>query len=249
MRNASRRPPASLGVTLVEVLVVMAIVSVLLAISTPAILAARAAAVDTRSLVNAKQSANSILASAYARQGMLPIARVGGPLVFGNHPTISLRMPDGSDLSFSWFAHTTGWNYVLVAGGADVDETWYSPSNTARSAGSLTQSDYILTQAAMASPEFWRVGGRQTPEELRPVRIDEFAHPSAKGLLIERWAMVEQRRPRGNSATTPRPVAFADGHSDLRRLADARPGVPNSMQGGYVSPIATTRDGSQGRDY
>lgn len=235
--------------TIVELLVVIAILSVLLAIALPALRAVRTAAQDATSLSNIQQSARTLMATALEDQGRIPTADFGGALTFGSQPSVSMPLPDGSTLMFSWFAHVDGWTYVLSSRGNDVEETWYSPSNPGRVPGSLRQSDYVLTQAAITDPAFWFESGAQTPDLLRPVRIEEFEHPSSKGLLVERTPTLIARHYRTEPQLIARPIAFADGSADRRALIDAKPGMPNQMQGGYSQPIATTRHGCQGYDF
>lgn len=235
--------------TIVELLVVIAICSVLLAITLPALRMVKTAAQDTASLSNIQQSARTILGAAHDDGGRIPLAKVGGDLVFGNQLTVHMALPDGSELMFSWFAHMDGWPFVLVSGGGELEETWYSPSNPTRTKGSLRPSDYVLTQAAMTDPGFWREGAAQTPELLRAVRTEEFEHPSSKGLLLERTPTVIERHPSKNVTLVARPIAFVDGHAERRALADARPGASNQMQGGFSQPITTTRNGCLGYDF
>lgn len=235
--------------TIVELLVVIAILSVLLAIALPALRAARTAAQDAASLSNIQQSARTLMATALEDRGRIPTADLGGSLVFGSQPTVSMTLPDGSTLMFSWFAHVDGWTYVLSSRGNDVEETWYSPSNPGRVPGTLRPSDYILTQAAITDPAFWSESGAQTPDLLRPVRIEEFEHPSSKGLLVERTPTLTVRHYRTEPQLIARPIAFVDGSADRRALINAKPGMPNQMQGGFSQPIATTRHGCLGHDF
>lgn len=235
--------------TIVELLVIIAILSVLLAIALPALRAARTAAQDAASLSNIQQSARTIMATALEDQGRIPTASLGGSLVFGSQPSVSMVLPDGSELFFSWFAHVDSWPFVLSSRGNEVEETWYSPSNSGRIPGMLRQSDYILTQAAITDPAFWSDSGAQTPDLLRPVRFEEFEHPSSKGLLVERTPTLIVRHYRMEPQLVARPIAFADGSADRRALIDARPGMPNQMQGGFSQPIATTRHGCLGYDF
>jgi len=235
--------------TLVELLVTLAIISVLLAISLPALRMAKTAAQDIRSLSNAQQSARTLIAVAQQDHGRIPLASGPSDLVFGNQPTVGMTLPDGSELMFSWFAHVNGWPFVLVSRGDEIEETWYSPSNPGHLIGKLQSSDYILTQAAMTDPAFWRPGAQQTPDLLRAVRLEEFEHPSTKGLLVERTPTVAIRHPQKEPSLVARPIVFVDGHAKRLRLADAPAGAPNQMQGGFSQPIATTVNGCLGYDY
>jgi len=244
-----RASPTSPGVRIVELLVSLAVLSVLLAIALPALRAVRATAQDGASLANIQSSARDLLTEANADGDRLPIATRPSNLRFGRQPGVGLSMPDGSELMFSWFAHVNAWPFVLVSRHGELHESWYSPSNLDREPGALMSSDYILTQAAMADPSYWRRDAEQTPELLRPVRVGEFEHPSQKGLLVERTQTVLARRPGKNEALVARPIAFVDGHAQRRAIADARPGVPNSLQGGFTRPIATTERGCLGYDY
>ena len=47
----------------------------------------------------------------------------------------------------------------------------------------------------------------------------------------------------------PAPMAFADGHSDLKNPADAREGASNPLNGGATTRLHNTPEGVLGADY
>lgn len=229
------------GVTLFELLVVVVVVGVLISIAIPAIGKARDASRRIESLSRLQQNVSLIVAHANDDLGRFPLADSPGPLHHmndGTGPTASVRLPSGQLMGWGWFGHRFMWYLPLVASGEPVTEAFWSPVNPARGAlPAGATSDYLLTEATMASVAYWIPGGHQTIDQWRAMRFSDTRSPSAKVLLYDRMI------------SGPTPMGFIDGHAEDRTRSSARPGVPNTITGGGAVPLLRTESGLSGRDY
>lgn len=229
------------GVTLLELLVVVVVIGVLVSIAIPAIGKARDASRRVESLARLQQNVSLIVAHANDDLGRFPLADSPGPLTQmndGTGPTASVRLPSGQLMGWGWFGHRFMWYLPLVASGEPVTEAFWSPANPAR--GGLpagAPSDYLLTEATMASVSYWVPGRTQSVEQWRPMRYSDTRSPSAKVLLYDRLI------------SGPTPMGFVDGHAEERMRSSARPGVPNTIAGGGALPLLRTENGLSGRDF
>ncbi len=257
MNALLRTPPRSaLAVTLVEVLVVIGVVGALLAIATPAIMGARRSAADSASLLNIRQCFLLIEASADDRAGEAPVKPPGGD---GPAPSDYTRFEfaDGTFFATHYFMQSWHWPATLIESGLDPSRVWFRPGSSeepdpaAQGLASVANaaSDYVLSQSYMAEPPYWRRGAGQSQEQWWSMRLSDTRHPARKGLLFEASRSVLDRRRGGDADRIARPVAFADGHAELRRFADAREAVHNTLFQGAQSPVLTTEDGSDGIDF
>jgi type II secretory pathway pseudopilin PulG len=257
MNALLRTPPRSaLAVTLVEVLVVIGVVGALLAIATPAIMGARRSAGDAASLLNIRQCFLLIEASADDRDGEAPVKPAGGD---GPAPSDYARFEfaDGTFFATHYFMQAWHWPAILIESGLEPSRVWFRPGSSEEADPAAlglakvanAASDYVLSQSYMAEQAYWRRGAGQSQEQWRPMRLPETRSPARKGLLFESSRSVLDRRRGGDADRIARPIAFADGHADLRRFADAKAPVRNTLFQGVQSPVLTTEDGSDGADY
>ncbi len=262
------RPLDSGGFTLVEVMVAIAVIGVLLAITIVALRGVRASAQQGQSLSNLRANAQRFHLHAAERR-VFPVAKPGtdpNPPIRSRSAsdaaefvTIRFDTPIGGvgGVGFWYFGNETSWTYYLASLGDDpATETWWSPSiarddPTARNprAPMRLESDYLYSHAFMAGPEYFVDTESRHYSMFRAIRPDEVAHPSGKGMLIERPEGVRARHPGAPAELAPTPMAFADGHASAHRLADARPAMPSAPGTTPNRPIIVTFRGSDGRDY
>lgn len=239
------------GHTLVEALVVVAIVSTLAAISFPVLRMMRIAGLDTVSLSRVGECAQLLHTYSFDRGGRVPLGEIANDLVDSNRPTTTLEMPNGNLVAFTWFAHASSWNLVLRSLGEPDGEVWRSPSRTGDSGAVdwAAGADYLLTHAAMTNASYWLEESAQTSENCVASRFSDARHPSKKALLWERWRHVVQRRTSDDPLAAPTPVSFFDLHARLAHPRNASDPVVNRFAGDIRAPLLTTRLGIDGYDY
>ncbi len=227
------------GVTLLELLVVVAVIAVLISITIPAVGKARSAAQRIESLSRLNQNYTLILAYAGDRGGQFPMAESPGPLQLndGTGPTASVRLDGGRVIGWGWFGHSLFWHIVLASYGEQVTEAFWSPVRQGDLPDIATPSDYRLTESVMAEIRYWQAGGEQRIEMWRGMRFSETKSPSAKVFLYDSRF--------GDRA----PMVFGDGHAAENRKSDASQGVANTVTGGGPLSLLRTERGLHGRDY
>ncbi len=246
------------GTTLVEVILVIALVGVLALQLLPALAEIRNRARTTASLSNLRQHAAVLAAYSTDFNGQLP---------FITDPVASWSVirceSAGVAIEVPFFAATRYWNVGLADGyysGAWNAASFFSPWSERLGA----QTTYELSCALVADPKYFEMESRaDLPRQLRPVRIDEAIHPAKKSALVsahsvnldlpsrdyEYWAIGR----RGGDAS------FLDGHAASVRAEDAEGEVfvngdgPASLPayGGHVAvflPMSHTLNGIRGRD-
>jgi len=236
------------GFAIVELLVVVAVVSVLVAITVPALRGVMLRSEETASMGNARSCAGLLTAHAENDSGLFPTAAKGGPLISGIQPTCAVRLEDGNAFYFDWFGHSGMWPAVLMSRGETPNAAWISPSRRGR-ADVFQLTDYDLTAAVLARSGFWTASGPQSLDDLVPQRLSAVRGPSRKAMLFEANNTIAFRHGGRSDWSVPRPVAFFDGHCEIRTVTEAIPGVRNSITGGGASPLLNTENGVNGFDY
>jgi len=227
--------------TLIEVLVVIAIIGVLVSIALPVLAVAREAA-DRRAQEKRQNDAHLALRH-YAmdhRQEFPYYATPGtldAHLMVSDYPLVSGYWAQ----SLAWAAYVTdlGYETGLFHGPRPIDD---SPPTRPRHAYYVRHE---LTLTAFAAPNYFSDFANQDIDLHGPQRWSVIAHPSRKGLLI-RSASDETGRTR--LPNVEQIVTFADGHTETRRMREFRRGVRLFYWNSAQSPVLTTRDGLQGRD-
>jgi prepilin-type N-terminal cleavage/methylation domain-containing protein len=168
------------GWTLVEMLVVMAVVAVLLALALPLLTRSRSTGKDSASVSLVRQHAAVMNAYAHEYHDTLPWFTVPVP---GEQSPI--RREDGTIIKVTYFGAFSTWPYVLgpryensPASGAAFRSPW---------AGSTPQAfDYLYPCVFIAHADYWDPRTRTVPpEQLVPTRLDHVLYPSAKAVVTD----------------------------------------------------------------
>ncbi len=252
------------GFTLIEVLVVIAIVSLLIAITLPALGSARTTARQTLSLTNVRSIGQTFSMYAdthgtYPFPGQVEDVDVpGGELIY----------------SFEWFprgaivATSSIWQFgtlwpALVSNITPWEEaysTWVSPG---RDKSLPTLEDIFLdlephevvsyeySNSFLASHRNWQENAVEDPKQLGPRRPDEVTYASQKAMLWDRHLtyLTEQPEIIEGHYDADTPMVFADMHGAVHNPLDAEEGVANPNNQTDIRRLHNTPNGVRGRDY
>jgi prepilin-type N-terminal cleavage/methylation domain-containing protein len=232
------RARTSPGFTLIEMLVVIAVVAVLIAFTLPALSGSKRYADEARSLSAIRQCYLGVAQYSAAQSGYLPFLAVPGNPNAGTLPERDweLGVPSFFRGQSRW------WPTALAAEGIDLSNL---PLNERYPGDDGRVGTYVwLTHAAFARPEYWV--GTDPPASNRlfaGVRMEEAQFPFAKGLFLD-VAMFEQTGDRWN-------VGMADGSAAARSARDPDPIIHDLPRpfGAVEWRVLTTHDGMRGRDY
>lgn len=254
--RAASRPRAGMpadarrGFTVVELLVVIAVMALLVAVTAPAMLGARRGASEARSLADLRQAYAALETYATDARGAMPYLGVE------SRPTEPLGFA-GVTLESSYFwGHATYWASPVVAGGylslREVIEWPRWQAAHPAIADRIVASRCYLAHGAYARPGYWV--GDAPPDGtawFRGGRTDDTAFPSLKGLLIDADSGVFARhRTTGIASGSEATTCFADGSAgtyealspaNLARQVERPFGALN------YAPMST-REGMRGRD-
>jgi prepilin-type processing-associated H-X9-DG protein len=255
------------GVTLVELMSVVALAGVLTAILLPSLTGARRSARTAACLSNISQSVHDTTHYAAAWRDRMPALRRA------TRSQMAWREPRGIVYCGSgwtdspYFGDGRWWSRVLAAHVGESSEAWTCPQTGAvagevREFGSprmwrfcgelqVIPSSYSYSLAFVASPEFWRTRAGQNLQSLGAQQLSSVAFPSQKVVLFEKITVHLRRiaEPTWDLNPPRGPVAFADGHVATKDFSSARPGVTNRYQPFVRPPMLNTKDGVLGIDY
>ena len=174
----------SRGVTLLEVLVSVAVIATLLAISIPALRSTQGAAREKQCLATLRSVGQASFLWANDHNDLIPHMFTPG----------QLRTTDPvTGATHNWFENASAWTLALRS---YIDQAgtmcpWHPRLDPAtlrehpldENAGG---SNYTLSAALYTNWAMWqRDNPATTPDQLRPVRFAEVAHPSNKSMYIE----------------------------------------------------------------
>lgn len=247
--SGSHNEPSVHAFTLIETLVVIALVSVLLALLLPSLRPVRDAAREARVMSDLRSHAMVFSSYTSDSKGLFP--NLADPKATSS----VIRSSTGPSVEILYFDQDLFWNIGLA------DDYYQSAWNSAsfRSPFSTTKgpggTDYLSSCTLVASPEFYDSKTRRTPPaQLRGVRESEVLYPAAKGLLVARWPNAWYFRSyRGHGRAFG---AMADGHATGFTFEDL---VPQHRSGDGVwpqygahfpteEPLLHTEHGVRGRD-
>lgn len=229
------------GFTLIEMLVVSAIIAGLIAILLPALSLAKRAGKTTGVLSAVQQSLTAIAQYSDSEAGFLPY------LATPEHPEFGV-FPEG-EWEYGPPSYFRGqaslWPTALLDHGIDLSglQSFSRPEH-----GPERISTYVwLSHAAVSRPEYWEgIDPPESPRMFSGVRFDEAVFPSAKGLLsYVGWTNAEA------NTVTGWEVGMCDGSASVRSMADPPLKVdgPYRKYGAIDWRVLTTWGGIRGRDY
>lgn len=252
--------------TLIELLVSIGIIGVLISISLPALGKARAAALETRSGVNAR-TIHQTFSDYAAQKNFYPFA-TGTDLL--SNP-MNMPPPAGFVL-VPWYPENTvigGPHWILgrlwpgivspIAPWTENYGSWISPGlpDDLPEERELLELDgdigvsYIYSNTFIASPNVWTDQQTTLAEAITPVRPETVAHPANKVMLWDGDLGYLRRLPDQVDGHYPArtPMAFADGHVASHDPLDATAGFPNPFQFNSQITLHNTPRGVLGTDY
>lgn len=241
------------GLTLIEVLVTIAIISILLSVLLPALGQTKTRAARLRSESNIRSIGQFFAMYAGRNQGSYPAADINRfyDYYIGVHATMGYWQ--ASDYWHVLFENDLRWdehqNLLLSPGASRLTE---APIIV------LPTSSYVYSASFLATPSLW--AGTDTshlmPDDRyrRAAQISHVRYTSRKAMLWE-WEMPYLRRNLARDKYTniaeSVPVLFVDGHVDGRIPAEAKEGVLNhDPEATYpFQRLHNTQHGVQGSDY
>lgn len=247
------------GVTLIEVLIVIAIIGVLIGITVPALRGGRSAGGAVVSMANLRGIGVSLTFYAGANSDRYPFIRGGEPVTVAPPQAGQPLLQCG----FSPHWHLEGMWPVLMHDAApwpEHFESWLSPGlNRQRlwpmgcglapdSSGDGGWVSYRYSNSFIAAPRVWSGQGDATEEDIRPVRTSEVDHPSSKVVMYDHDMAYH---PEELTIGTPRPLLFADGSASQRPDTEAASPVENQLNATQLGAriYHDTPWGVRGRDF
>jgi|CXWL01.1.fsa_nt_gi prepilin-type N-terminal cleavage/methylation domain-containing protein len=242
------------GFTLIEVLVVIAIITVLIAISVTWLAGSRRSARDTKSLGNLRMHAAAMNMYATDHNACFPY------FTFPGHLTGVLVGGGIRVEAVSYFDAFQFWHVALADGYYNVhaaSDAFHPPqSQLERDPYWPYASGYHYPCAFIATPEYWNPETRRGPEQWRRTRTDQVLFPASKTLMVESW--VPGRAGQDMIRTTPLPVATCDGSARNLKWGERMSGyqrgdgvqfmADGAVHFGDVPSLLHTSDGVRGRD-
>lgn len=234
------------GFTLIEVLIVIAVIAVLVGITLPGLRGGREASQRLMSLNNLKQLGDAITMYQGDHAGYYPALHFG--VLY--HRT--------EDFLFSEFWWTVAWNwpgpvYDYLPINHHV-ETYISPTSDRRgdpSTGTWPTS-YWYSTSFVGKPRIWSGEPTHDYALMKAQRGADVLFASNKILLwdSEFGTRTHELKRDGPDIAEPMPMLAADGSGRVEIPAKATEAVPNPFQHpGYDLRLQNTRDGVRGIDY
>jgi hypothetical protein len=232
--------------TLIEVLVILAIVAVLLALSIGALAGIRESARSTAALAQIRQHGVALQSYSGDYAGFYPYFTEPSP-------TEHTRLMCGDDEVRAMYFHARFYWYCLIAR-LQYENNASHPSF--RPPGfRYAAMPYNYSMSFLAEPAYWSEWTRIGPVQWRGISADRVVYPTMKGVLVS-WAnayvdegWLDFRKP-----DLRLEVAFCDGSGARTRQAEFRRPIPDGdgpFGGGSARlgrPVVHTRDGVRGRD-
>ena len=263
-QSTVRESRQRLGVTVIELLVTIGVMSVLFSIALPALMGSRVASRRLASLTNTRTIAADMTAYAGAT-GVWPFAGAGdaapGAEPFPGLIAIPWWPPGAVVMTDDHWALASLWPGLVarVAPWEERFESWVSPGRDRAAIEKPGEGRSVLTPVVsyrysnsfIASPALW--SGQASADEslIAPTRPEDVAFPANKALVWDgdlAYLPAPPRRAQGHWLA-PTPMSFADGHAAVNNPLEATPGAPNPLNDNSSVRLHNTPDGVLGRDY
>jgi len=266
----NRRTPR--GFSLIELMVVIGIIALLIAIVLPALGGARSSAKQTQALSNIR-STQQLFEQYSSDNGQYPF-RAAGDVPAGLDLPVE---PDA--VTYPWYPEgvviatsnhfdiATMWPAVVapLEDWPGIAETWVSPGRdfelpkledlmAGHEINPGEMFSIVYSNSFVARPTLWMEDRGDSVDriaELRPTRASEVRAPASKVMLWDRHLAYLSKEPErvGEHYQQRTPMAFADGHGDLKDPTEASEGVSNPLNGGDETTLHNTSEGVYGLDY
>ncbi|MEZ6241683.1 MAG: prepilin-type N-terminal cleavage/methylation domain-containing protein [Phycisphaerales bacterium] len=261
------------GFSLIELMVVIGIIALIIAIALPALGGARKSAKQLQALSNIAQT-HTLFEQYAADNGRYPFRAAGDQPAGLDDPVepnaLTFRWwPDGHVViaTTDHFGQEALWP-AIVAPFEDwptLAEIWMSPGKDTHlptldelQAGGDFDLDnlfsIVYSNSFVARPNLWTPDRGETVDrlaELRPTNPAEVRSPAAKVMLWDKDLayITDEIKVVDGHKKAPTPMAFADGHADVKDPTEATEGVPNPLREGNTMKLHNTREGVYGVDY
>lgn len=247
LANPPAMRKARTGFSLVELLVVMAVLSLLTALALPSLRRARGSAQQVASLANVRQLGIAFAAYTNTFNDSFPFVPPGTllPLCDGN----SIADSNPWSLRYAWPAL----GEPLPAFPRDF-KALVSPGRRREPRECGWPTSYEYSNSFIASPNLWTSDQSLSADRglLRGIRSAEVFYPANKVLLwdTELAYLSSERRFSAFDALDPTPMTFAYGHAVVRIPAHAVAAAPNPLKSALeLRRLHDTPLGVQGIDY
>lgn len=260
------------GVSIVEVLVAVGVVSVLLSLAFPALLNARARTAEVVSMARTRSIAGDMQAYADMASHWPEATSIDA---FPSPISVSLDREDFDPgvLILPWWPQPlhliadSPWDMALlwpallslVTPWEQGIEIWISPGQVGGSSDNQQdgasfrpyRTSYQYSNSSIASPRLWAGAAGADESLIAPTKPSDVAFPANKVLVWDGDLAYLPRPPRRVDGhwLHPTPMAFADGHAAVHTPADAAAGVANPLNNNIDTRLHNTPDGVLGRDY
>lgn len=260
-RGTSGATRAKAAYTLVEVLVVIAVVAVLLGLAVPLLARIRSRGDDTHTLASLREIGTALTMYADASRDTVPVFFQPLPTVVLSDEPQEITV-DGVLAMGHWFDHS--FLFYVALRPALPFKTISVPGRPIEEAviGRLgaPASEYFLSENFYATPEFWRSSRTQTAAGFSAQRWSSLLFPSSKGVLSQRTSyrnpQVQRQQLMTLDTRVESGVLWGDMSASAVRQGLLNPGVPNTFDhyasagnaSGVAMPVIRTRNGTRGRD-
>lgn len=242
------------GFSLVEALIVIAVIAILLAILLPQLRRGRAMATEVASLANLRSIGQTVELYGQSNGNRFPFAAPGTELSLAPPPTRAV-LPLGSPFLLEgmwptlmhdvapWTEHFQSW---LSPGRPREDIPWPIPYGLSLPAMGSWVS-YRYSNCFVARPRVWDGSGTATESDIGPTTQSMVSYPASKVIFYDGDRAYATGLPPGTQIK--RPALFVDGSASLKLDSDATAPVVNPLVAWSPRVYHDTPGGVTGRDF